>query len=48
MQIFIPICHTSNSKMSEPVVYSVYEVVGYKDRLNLIAAITKTQGFFNR
>ena len=42
MQIFIPICHTS--KMAEPVVYSVNEVVGYKDRLCLITAITKTQG----
>ena len=31
MQIFIPICHTSN--MAEPVVYSMAEVVGYKDRL---------------
>ena len=46
MQIFIPIFHTS--KMAEPVVYCVNEVVGYKDRLYLITAITKTQGGFNR
>ena len=46
MQILIPICHTS--KMAEPVVYSVNEAVGYKDRLCLITAITKTQGGFNR
>ena len=46
MQIFIPICHTS--KMAEPVVYSVNEIVGYKDRLCLITSITKTQMGFNR
>ena len=34
--------------MAEPVVYSVNEVVGYKDRLCLITAITKTQAGFNR
>ena len=34
--------------MAEPVVYSVNEVVGYKDRLCLIITISKTQAGFDR